>query len=118
MGFYKSIKVINDFIYPYIEDALRVSPEKLANLSSHDEGYNFLTAIAAYTRDPQVLRDQLLSILLAGRDTTACTLTWTIYELSLQPRIVEKLRAEILERVGWDRAPTYDDLKSMKYLQV
>jgi cytochrome P450 len=116
-GFTASIEKINNFIYPYIEDALRLSPEKLATQSSHDGDYNFLHAIAAYTRDRTVLRDQLLSILLAGRDTTACTLTWTIYELSMQPRIVERLRQEIGEKVGWEKKPTYEDLKGMKYLQ-
>jgi cytochrome P450 len=56
-------------------------------------------------------------VLLAGRDTTACTLSWTIYELARHPEVVKKLREEIMAQVGLDREPTYDDLKSMKYLQ-
>ena len=60
---------------------------------------------------------RLIAVLLAGRDTTACTLSWTIYELARFPEVVKKLRAEILATVGPDRAPTYDDLKGMKYLQ-
>jgi len=73
--------------------------------------------LAGYTKDKTVLRDQLYAILLAGRDTTACTLSWTFYELSKQPKIVEKLRQEIMNCVGPTRAPTYADLKSMRYLQ-
>lgn len=117
MGFYESIKIVNDFVNQYIERALALSPKELEEMTNHDEGYTFLHAIAAYTRDRQTLRDQLVSILLAGRDTTACTLTWTIYELSLQPHIVATLRQEIVDHVGLDRAPTYQDLKDMKYLQ-
>ncbi len=45
-------------------------------------------------------------------------MAWLFYELSAQPKIVQKLRAEILDYVGPTRPPTYDDLKSMKYLQV
>lgn len=30
----------------------------------------------------------------------------------------QRLRTEIIDRVGLERAPTYEDLKSMKYLQV
>ncbi|KAF2195748.1 cytochrome P450 52A11 [Zopfia rhizophila CBS 207.26] len=116
MGLYDSVKVIDNFVNVYIERALAISPAELEKKTSH-EGYTFLHAIAAYTRDRTILRDQLVSILLAGRDTTACTLTWAIYELSLQPHITEKLRREIMEQVGLERAPTYQDLKDMKYLQ-
>ncbi|KAF2203067.1 cytochrome P450 52A11 [Delitschia confertaspora ATCC 74209] len=117
MGFFDSMKIINDFINPYIDEALRLPPEELEKKTNHDEGYTFLHAISGYTKDRTVLRDQIISILLAGRDTTACTLTWTIYELSLQPHITAKLRQEIINTVGLERAPAYDDLKDMKYLQ-
>ncbi|KAH3920434.1 hypothetical protein HBI56_070000 [Parastagonospora nodorum] len=117
MGFYDSIKKINDFVDRYIEEALSLSDKELEQKTNHDEGYTFLHAIAGYTRDRQTLRDQLVSILLAGRDTTACTLTWAIYHLSLDPTITAKLRQEIIDKVGLDRTPTYEDLKNMKYLQ-
>ncbi|KAK4251965.1 cytochrome P450 [Corynascus novoguineensis] len=116
-SFNRGMKVINNFINMYIERALRLSPEELATKSKGDAGYTFLHALAGYTRDRQVLRDQLIAVLLAGRDTTACTLSWTLYELARHPEALEKLRAEILSVVGPTRAPTYDDLKSMKYLQ-
>ena len=59
-----------------------------------------------------------MAVLLAGRDTTASTLSWTFYELAKHPEVLKRLRQEIEERVGWERAPTYEDLKNMKYLQV
>jgi cytochrome P450 len=111
------MKVINNFVNQYIERTLRLSPDELASKSKSDAGYTFLHALAGYTRDRQVLRDQLIAVLLAGRDTTACTLSWTVYELARHPEALEKLRAEILSVVGPTRAPTYEDLKSMKYLQ-
>jgi cytochrome P450 len=117
MGFYDGLKVIDDFVNVYIEKALALSPQELEEKTNHDEGYTFLHAIAAYTRDRKMLRDQLVSVLLAGRDTTACTLAWAIHELSQQPQIVQKLRNEIVETIGLERKPTYDDLKNMKYLQ-
>jgi cytochrome P450 len=116
MGFYDSIKVVNDFVHKYVDKALALSPEELEKKTNHDEGYTFLHAIAGYTRDRTVLRDQLVSILIAGRDTTAVTLTWIIYHLSIDPKITTKLRQEIIERVGLERTPTYEDLKNMKYL--
>ncbi|KAF2088644.1 cytochrome P450 [Saccharata proteae CBS 121410] len=116
-NFHRNIKIMNDFITPFVEQALRLSPEELEKRSKNDEGYTFLHAIAAHTRDRKMLRDQLAAILLAGRDTTACTLSWLFYELSTHPEIVRKLRTEIIETVGLDKAPTYEHLKSMKYLQ-
>jgi cytochrome P450 len=117
MGFYDSVKIIDDFVDRFIEQALALSPDELEKKTNHNQGYTFLHAIAGYTRDRTVLRDQLVSILLAGRDTTACTLTWVIYHLSMEPRILAKLRQEIIATLGLERTPTYEDLKAMKYLQ-
>ncbi|KAF2795331.1 cytochrome P450 52A11 [Melanomma pulvis-pyrius CBS 109.77] len=117
MGFYTDLAIVDDFLNQYVEEALSLSARELEEKTSRDEGYTFLHSIAAYTRDRKMLRDQLISILLAGRDTTACTLTWVIYELSLQPSVTAKLRKEIIDRVGLEHAPTYQNLKDMKYLQ-
>jgi len=117
-SFYAGIKVINEFVTPFIEDALALSPAELATKTKSEEGYTFLHAIASFTRDRKMLRDQLVAVLLAGRDTTASTLSWTFYELAKHPEIVKRLRQEIIEHVGLERAPTYIDLKNMKYLQV
>ena len=112
------LKVINEFVNPFVEEALSLSPEELEKKTKSDEGYTFLHALAAYSRDRALLRDQIVSVLIAGRDTTASTLSWCIHELSKQPRIVSKLRKEIEDVVGFEKAPTYADLKSMRYLQV
>ena len=58
-----------------------------------------------------------MSTLLAGRDTTACTLSWLTYELAYHPDVYAKLREEVLAHLGTDGRPTYEDLKSMKYMQ-
>lgn len=113
----KGLKVMDEFINMFIDRALRLSPEELATKTKSDQGYTFLHELASFTRDRKVLRDQLVAVLLAGRDTTAATLSWTLYELGRHPECVSRLRQEISEVVGFDRTPTYADLKSMKYLQ-
>lgn len=80
--------------------------------------HTFLQGLANLTRDRKILRDQISAILMAGRDTTASALSWAFYELARHPEITRKLRAEIVDTVGLDAAPTYQDLKGMKYLQV
>jgi cytochrome P450 len=45
------------------------------------------------------------------------TLSWLYYELSYHPEVYAKLREEVLSTLGIDGKPTYEHLKSMKYLQ-
>ena len=108
---------MDEFVNPYIEETLRLSPTELEMHTKSDRGYTFLHALAGFTRDRHTLRDQLIAILLAGRDTTASALSWTFYELAKHPEVVTKLRAEIAGTVGLTTPPTYAHLKSMKYLQ-
>lgn len=117
--FREELKVMDDFLQPYIEIALSLSEEELnKKLSKKD---TFLDALAGFTRDRRVLRDQLVAVLLAGRDTTAATLAFGTFELARHPEVVAKLRAEIAGRLGLGpegTIPTYNDLKDMKYLNA
>ena len=115
--FRRHIQTLNVFVNQFIERALRLSPAELEQKTKSTEGYTFLHALANHTRDRVVIRDQLVATLLAGRDTTACTLSWCVYELSRHPHALAVLRREIVERVGAHRPPTYDDLKEMRYLK-
>ncbi|KAI5776675.1 cytochrome P450 [Geopyxis carbonaria] len=113
--FRRNLKILNDFVEPFVERTLAMRPEELKG--RNESSYNFLHALAEFTREKHILRDQLVAILLAARDTTAGTLSWVFHELAGHPDVVERLRREILERVGETREPTYTDLKEMKYLQ-
>ncbi|KAI0160334.1 glycoside hydrolase family 20 protein [Xylariaceae sp. FL1272] len=118
LGGYKSgLVIVNELCDTYIDAALRLSKEELDSKTRSDSEYTFLHELASFTRDRKVIRDQLVAVLLAGRDTTAATLSWTLYELGRHPEVVRKLRQEILETVGPEKIPDYADLKSMKYLQ-
>ena len=117
-SFRRGLKVMNELCRTYIDRALRLSQEELESKTKTDEGYTFLHELASHTRDRKVIRDQLAAVFLAGRDTTAATLSWTIYEMARHPEVTRKLREEIINQVGLDRTPTYNDLKSMKYLQA
>ncbi|WP_331720339.1 cytochrome P450 [Streptomyces sp. NBC_00209] len=63
---------------------------------------------------PEQLRDELVTLLLAGHETTASTLGWTFHLLDRHPEVREKVRQEAREILG-DRAPVLDDLHRLSY---
>jgi cytochrome P450 len=62
------------------------------------------------------LRDEVITLVLAGHETTALLLTWGFTLLGKHPEVVAKMRAEV-ERVLGDRQPTADDLPKLGYLR-
>jgi cytochrome P450 len=63
----------------------------------------------------QQVRDELVTLIAAGHETTTNTLTWTFYLLSEHPTILKKVLAE-LQTVLAGRDPHVDDLPQLTYL--
>lgn len=117
-----SDKQVHAFVDKFVHNALRaVQSEKKAVVDEEKPAsYVFLDALVATTRDPIDLRSQLLNILLAGRDTTASLLSWTVLMLAKHPDVFRKLRETIISNFGTYSAPqniTFASLKSCQYLQ-
>ena len=113
---------VHEFIDTTIREALDTYHFDEKNREKSDpEPICFLTTLIHETQDPLVLRDQLLNVLLAGRDTTACCLTWTMRLLVSHEDVLSKLRAEIGAIVGLGadaRDPDRNDIKKMTYLSL
>jgi cytochrome P450 len=60
------------------------------------------------------LRDQIMTLMLAGYETTASALTWTWYLLSQNPGAVDRLRAEAKQVLG-GRPPQFSDIERLPY---
>jgi cytochrome P450 len=60
------------------------------------------------------LRNEVLTLFLAGSETSATALTWTWVQLSKNPAVMRELRAEV-DRVLGGREPTLDDLPNLVY---
>jgi len=67
----------------------------------------------AQMTDRQV-RDEALTLLIAGHETTANALTWTWYLLGQNPDVEERMHEE-LSRVLGGRVPTFDDVPKLPY---
>jgi flavonoid 3'-monooxygenase len=57
-------------------------------------------------------------MLIAGSDTTAAAIEWTIAELILHPQCMKKLQGELDTVVGTDRVVSETDLSNLPYLQA
>ncbi len=60
------------------------------------------------------LRDEVMTLLIAGHETTAMLLTWTFYLVSTHPDVREQLVEEVATVLG-PRQPTANDLKDLPY---
>lgn len=112
--------VVHEFANFYVRKALQASPEEVEERSRG--GYIFLYELVKETRDEQVLRDQLLNIMIAGRDTTAGLLSFTMYELARNTEVWKKLKEEIYAKFGYGEEAlikniTFESLKRCEYLK-
>jgi len=64
--------------------------------------------------DDRQLRDEVMTIFMAGHETTANALAWTFHLLSLHPTVRERLDAELAAVLG-GRSPTIEDLPQLTY---
>ncbi|KAJ3793618.1 cytochrome P450 monooxygenase pc-1 [Lentinula aff. detonsa] len=113
----RPMQIIHQYIEPIVHEAIihaAVTPENKE--ISEDE--TFLSHLAKSVSDPVIIRDEILNILLAGRDTIACTLTFTMYFLARHPDVLSKLRREICSTIGAVSEPTLESIQGMPYLRA
>lgn len=114
-----ALKLINDTLDNLIAICKRMVDEE--ELQFHEEYMNekdpsilhFLLASGDEVSSKQ-LRDDLMTMLIAGHETSAAVLTWTFYLLSKEPSVMAKLQDEVDSVLG-DRFPTIEDLKKLRY---
>jgi cytochrome P450 len=101
---------LNRIIYRFVEER---------RASGVDNGDLLSMLLAARDDDgsrmtDRQLRDEAITIFLAGHETTANALAWTWMLLAQNPQVESKLHEE-LGRVLGGRVPTVDDLPSLRY---
>ncbi|HEV2195195.1 MAG TPA: cytochrome P450 [Candidatus Acidoferrum sp.] len=102
----------------FIESILyRIISERRS--SGHDAGDLLSMLLRAQDEDgsrmtDKQLRDETITLFLAGHETTASSLSWTWWLLAQNPAAEAKLHAELDEILG-GRAPSMDDLARLPY---
>ncbi|KAK6893679.1 Cytochrome P450 52C1 [Candida tropicalis] len=113
-SFQNSIQMQKDFVDEYIDRVVGMSEEELNN---HPKSYVLLYQLARQTKNRDILQDELMSILLAGRDTTASLLTFLFFELSHHPEVFNKLKEEIERHFPDVESVTFGTIQRCDYLQ-
>ncbi|MDN3354738.1 cytochrome P450 [Actinomadura sp. DC4] len=103
---------------------LRGVADRLVMIDRTGPGDDVVTRLISSTRQEsdvhvrrQRMDDELITLLLAGHETTASTLSWAFYLLDKHPEVRDRLRAEAVEVLG-DRLPTYEDLTRLTYANM
>ena len=119
-AFDHALLAINKLVDEFIEKG----KETLLNHPEFKENpRNLLEAILVaaeedHTIDNMAIRGNLLTILMAGEDTTAHTVAWMIYFLCLHPEYQEKIREEAKEYINDGVITDYQQLPSLKLLEA
>lgn len=118
--FYKCAAQLHKHIDYFVNLALQ---QKSNDEDDDKHGFNILKGLAKVEKDPLELRGQLLSILVAGRDSTASLLGWFFIMMCQHPDVYDKLRETIIHDFGdWETCDpadiTFSGLKACTFLQM
>ncbi|KMT09120.1 hypothetical protein BVRB_6g132270 [Beta vulgaris subsp. vulgaris] len=123
--FQKDLKFINDCLDGLIKNAKETRQEAdVEKLQQRDYSnlkdaslLRFLVDMRGADVDDRQLRDDLMTMLIAGHETTAAVLTWAIFLLSQNPSKMKKAQAEIDEVSGKGKI-TFDSVKKLEYIRL
>lgn len=123
--FYGHLQVLNNKLNEMIRDA-RASENKGDLEALESRNYQvlqdpsllrFLVDLRGGDCDDKQLRDDLMTLLVAGHETTGSLLTWTAFELAQHPEELRKAQDEV-DRVLAGRAPTLEDIKRLDCIRL
>ncbi|EOX96168.1 Cytochrome P450 family protein isoform 3 [Theobroma cacao] len=89
----KSTKVADNFVYKLIHN--KIEQMRNSNDSSMKKEDILSRFLQLNDTDPTYVRDIILNFIIAGKDTTATTLSWFIYMLCKHPDVQEKVAQEV-----------------------
>ena len=113
----KARKRLDRIIYRFIEERRRSGKDR-GDLLSMLLAAEDIESIGGERRmDNEQIRDECITLILAGHETTANALTWTFYLLAQHPEIAERLKAEV-DRVLGNRPPAPEDYPNLKYAEM
>jgi len=116
-GFTKAKQKVDAIVYRMIEEHRRAGSDSGDLLDMMLQAADAAPQGESAADNTDYLRDQVITIFLAGYETVANALTWTWYLLSQNPEAEQKMLREIQDTLGM-RPPTADDVLSLRYVEM
>lgn len=107
----RALRDLDNVVYSLIDERQRANKD-VGNLLSMLLGAQDEQTGEAMSE--KQLRDEVMTLLIAGNETTAVALSWTWYLLAGHPEVEMKLHRE-LDEVLEGRTPTFEDLSALPY---
>ncbi|XP_034202426.1 cytochrome P450 704C1-like isoform X1 [Prunus dulcis] len=105
----KNLKVVDEFVYNLIKSKTETVPN--SGDDPHLKRRDIVSRLLeSRETDPKYLRDMIFSLVVAGKDTTASTLSWFIYMICKHPHIQEKIAQELREATNMKDNSSIDEL--------
>ncbi|EYU25023.1 hypothetical protein ABFS82_06G041100 [Erythranthe guttata] len=103
----KCMKVVDGFVYEVIQNKI----EQISKPSQEGSKGDILSRFLEMNEtDPKYLKDIILSFIIAGKDTTASTLSWFLYMMCKHPLIQEKVVREVTEAANLSENSSIDEI--------
>ncbi|HYO87445.1 MAG TPA: cytochrome P450 [Candidatus Limnocylindrales bacterium] len=105
-GYLEACRLVNENLYAVLR-------QRRATVTEADTDLVALLIRAGY--DDELIRDQMMTMVVAGHDTTTALLAWAWVMLGQHPDVMARARAEVDAVLG-GAAPTMEGLRQLTYL--
>lgn len=115
VGSERKLKAAVEEVHAYVVEIIQARKKKIDQ--GEFIGEDLLTRLITAGHDEEVIRDMVISFIMAGRDTTSAAMTWLFWLLSCHPNTEKQVVNEIkvLEEQGM---LNYESLKELKMLKA
>jgi cytochrome P450 len=105
LGYKRALRQMDRYLYDLIA----------ARRAENKDSSDLLGGLIHSGMNDDLIRDQLLTMLIAGHDTSTALLAWALHLLTVHPQVLSRARDEIDSVLGL-REPTFSDAAQLTYL--
>ncbi|CAK9330294.1 unnamed protein product [Citrullus colocynthis] len=122
VGSEKKLKEAVQMVHKWVSNIVR--NKNNSTLHNHNQTHNndLLSRLLSTNHDEEVVRDMIVSFIMAGRDTTSAAMTWLFWLLTNHPKVEQAIINEATTLSDDSKTMSlgygYEELKDMKYLKA
>lgn len=115
IGSEKKLKEAVAVVHDAVDQIIQLKKDKMKQNCEENAENNLLWRLLSAGYDDEMVRDMVISFLMAGRDTTSSAMTWLFWSISSNEDVEAELLNEIMSS---SEELVFDKLKEMKYMKA